>query len=95
MEYRGYSIYEGEANPQNITRDAARVIEFLQANKLASDQLILFGRSIGCAVALTLTQKHSFHSAVLLSPFVSIKKIAGDLYGGCAGSLLKEGFDNE
>ena len=70
-------------------------MEFLQANKLASDQIILFGRSIGSAVALTVTQKYSIHSAVLLSPFISLKKIARDLYGVCAGSLIKEAFDNE
>lgn len=54
---------------------------FLQANRLTADQIIVFGRSIGCAVALTVTQKYAVHSAVLLSPFISLKKVASDLYG--------------
>lgn len=89
MEYRGYSIYEGDTNPKNIETDAARVMEFLQANKFTSNEIILFGRSIGCAVALTVTQKYSVYCTVLLSPFISLKKIAKDLYCGCAGSMLK------
>jgi pimeloyl-ACP methyl ester carboxylesterase len=68
---------------------------FLLANRVAADQVIIFGRSIGCAVALTLTQKYTVHSAVLLSPFISLKKVAGDLYGNCASVLLKEAFNNE
>ena len=57
--------------------------------------MILFGRSIGCAVSLTVTQKYSIYCTILLSPFISLKKVAKDLYCGCAGSMLKEAFDNE
>ena len=70
-------------------------MEFLQANKFTSNQIILFGRSIGCAVALTVTQKYAVSSAISLSPFISLKKIAKDLYGGCAEAMIKEAFDNE
>ena len=37
MEYRGYSIYEGETNPSNIEKDAGRVVEFLMANRFTSN----------------------------------------------------------
>lgn len=95
MEYRGYSVYEGETTPDNIEADATRLFEFLFANKFAAGQLIIFGRSIGCAVTLTLTQKFSIFCAILLSPFISLKKIAQDLYGNCASAVLKEAFNNE
>ena len=94
MEYRGYSLYKGATTPANIEEDANRVVSFLQANKLTAGQIILFGRSIGCAVALTITEKFSVHSAILLSPFISLKKVAQDLYGHCASLLLKEAFNN-
>jgi pimeloyl-ACP methyl ester carboxylesterase len=95
MEYRGYSIFKGDTSPQNIESDAARVIQFLLANKFTSREIILFGRSIGCAVALTVTQKYAIYCTILLSPFISLKKVAKDLYCGCAGEVLKEAFDNE
>ena len=57
--------------------------------------MIIFGRSIGCAVGLTVTQRYRVYCAILLSPFISLKKVASDLYGGCAGLMLKEAFNNE
>ena len=94
MEYRGYSLYKGETTPANIEADAERVLAFLQANKLTANEIIIFCFSLGCAVALTITQKYSVHSCILLSPFISLKKVAKDLYGGCASALLKEAFNN-
>lgn len=45
--------------------------------KISQDQIIIFGRSIGCAIALgLLSQQYKFDSIVLLSPFLSLKKIA-------------------
>ena len=89
MEYRGYSIFEGSTTPKNIEEDAFRVMDFLGTKKLTNSEIILFGRSIGCAVSLAVTQKYSVFSAILLSPFLSLKKVAVDLYGDCAGSMLK------
>ena len=59
------------------------------ANKFTSKELILFGRSIGCAVALTVTHQYSVYCTILLSPFLSLKKVATDLYCGCAGAMIK------
>ena len=95
MQYRGYSFYEGETNAKNIEEDAIRVIKFLHHLKFTSEQIILLGRSIGSAVALNINQHFSVFSTILLSPFVSIKKVAKDLYCSCAGKLVKEVFNNE
>ena len=46
-------------------------------------------------MALTVTHNYNVYSAILLSPFISLKKVAKDLYCGCAGAVLKEAFDNE
>lgn len=53
------------------------------------------GRSIGGAVAFSMAAKYEVGSLVLLSPFLSLKKIAEDLYGTCSSALLKETFDNK
>ena len=70
-------------------------MEYLVQQRIKNDDIIILGRSIGCAVALTLTNKYSFYCAILVSPFLSIKRIASELYGGCAGSILSEVFNNE
>lgn len=78
-----------------INNDAKKVINYLLNRNISSDQIIIFGRSIGCAIALGLVNaQYQFYAMVLLSPFLSLKKIAQELYGNCAGWALKEGFDN-
>jgi len=90
MEYRGYSISKGETNPALINKDASRLIQYLFERNITQDQIIIFGRSIGCAIALSLVnEQYRFYSIVLLSPFLSLKKIAKELYGNCAGWALK------
>ena len=57
--------------------------------------IILLGRSIGGGIAFSIAAKYPAASVVLLSPFLSLKKIASDLYGSCSSAVLKETFDNE
>lgn len=54
MEYRGYSINSGETKPEMINSDAQKVIKYLLRRNITPDQIIIFGRSIGCAIALGL-----------------------------------------
>lgn len=94
MEYRGYSVYGGSPSAAAIVEDACHVMEFMKAEGFDYKDIILFGRSIGGAIALEVASKFQVCSLVLLSPFLSLKKIAEDLYGKCASSLLKETLDN-
>jgi hypothetical protein len=57
MEYRGYSISKGETNPALINKDAGRVIQYLSERKISQNQIIIFGRSIGCAISLSLVNE--------------------------------------
>ena len=75
MEYQGYNSYEGSPSPEAIQADAERLIDFLKKNKFTSDELIIFGRSIGCAVTLSITHKYQVYCSVMLSPFLSLKEI--------------------
>ncbi len=76
MEYRGYSISKGETNPMQITNDAQNVINYLLNRGISSQQIILFGRSIGSAIALKVLEHTRVYAVVLLSPFLSLKKVA-------------------
>ena len=77
MEYRGYSVSDGVTNPTKINSDANRVMDYLLERGIQPQQIIILGRSIGCAVALAaLKQSHSIFCMALLSPFLSLKKIA-------------------
>lgn len=69
-------------------------MEFMKSHGFEYKDIILFGRSIGGAIALEVASKFQASSLILLSPFLSLKKIAEDLYGKCAASLIKETLDN-
>lgn len=51
IEYQGYSIYDGEASPLNIVADSKIVIDYLLQCGYTVNDIILFGRSIGGAIA--------------------------------------------
>ena len=52
MEYQGYSVYGGSSSSAVIVEDAYRVMDFLLENGFVLQDIILFGRSIGGAIAL-------------------------------------------
>ena len=58
MEYRGYSINKGETNPQMIMKDASRVIDYLMKRNVSKEQIVVFGRSIGSAISLSVLKQH-------------------------------------
>lgn len=89
MEYQGYSIYDGESKTNNILADAKIVIKFLINFGFDIKDIILFGRSIGGAIAFETASFYDPCCLILLSPFLSLKKVAEDLYGRGASFLLK------
>lgn len=95
MEYQGYSIYSGNTNPASIIEDGKIVMDFLIENGVKQKDILLLGRSIGGGMAFSIGALYPVASVILLSPFLSLKKIAEDLYGSCSSALLKETFNNE
>lgn len=95
MEYRGYSVCGGSPSAELIVQDACWVMNFLISSGFEPHDIIIFGRSIGGAIAFEVASKFPVCSLILLSPFLSLKKIAEDLYGNCASCLIKETLDNE
>ncbi len=76
MEYQGYSIYSGSTNPTSIIEDAKIVMDFLIEQGVQQSDIILLGRSIGGGMAFSIGALYKVGSIVLLSPFLSLKKIA-------------------
>lgn len=57
------------------------------------------GRSIGCCPAIHLAAHRPVRDTVLISPFLSVKELIKEKYGGLLGSLgsilVQDGYDNE
>lgn len=58
VSYRGYGYSEGKPSEQGIYRDADAVIKYALSGKVNSTKIILFGASLGGAVAIYAAQKY-------------------------------------
>ncbi len=54
VDYRGYAENAGKPTEASLHADAGDVQAWLTAHGVAADRLILFGESLGCAVAVRL-----------------------------------------
>jgi len=85
LEYRGYGRSEGSPSEEGIYMDAQAALDFLTAREdLATDKIILFGRSLGGAVAIDLAtrsvNKEAIAAVMLENTFTSIPDVAKILF---------------
>ena len=81
IDYRGYGLSEGSPNEQGTYLDAeTAVAHALSRPDVDPERLVLFGRSLGCAVAAEMALRHDVYAVVLESPFTSIQAMASRAY---------------
>ncbi len=81
FDYRGYGQSEGQPSEQGSYRDAEAAWNYLTDRKgIPADEILLFGRSLGGAVAANLASRHPSKGLILESTFTSIPDLAAELY---------------
>ena len=81
FDYRGYGQSEGKPNESGTYRDAEAAWQYLvEERKVNPNRIIIFGRSLGGAVAAWLAQSHMPGALILESTFTSVPDIAAKLY---------------
>jgi uncharacterized protein len=98
IDYRGYGESTGGPPRERLAyEDAERAWTYLtQERKLAASNLVIYGRSLGGAVAIELASKHSDAGALIAeSTFPSIVDLAdGSLFAYLPlGLIVTERFD--
>ena len=92
IDYRGYGLSEGSPNEQGTYLDAeAAMAHALSRPDVDPERLVLFGRSLGCAVAAEMAVRHDVYAVVLESPFTSISAMASRAYPFLPGLGLLTG----
>jgi len=95
VEYPGYSIYKGDKSADAVLEDSLTVFDFLTNYlKVESENIIIFGRSIGSAPATYLCSERKPGALILMSPFTSIRAVAENLVGTLMKFLISERFTN-
>jgi len=81
FDYRGYGQSEGKPTEQGTYKDAEAAWQYLtEERQVNPNEVIVFGRSLGGAVAAWLAQSHTPGALILESTFTSLPDIAGTLY---------------
>ncbi len=81
FDYRGYGRSSGRPGEQGTYRDVDAAWEYLVAQRgIPPQQVILFGRSLGAAIAADLASRQRAAGVILESAFTSVPDIAATLY---------------
>ncbi len=90
IDYRGYGRSEGKPSEEGIYLDAEAAWKYLvEQRSIKPDEIILFGRSLGGAVAVNLAGKHKPKALIVESTFTSIPEIGSDVYPFLPCALLR------
>jgi hypothetical protein len=80
FDYRGYGRSEGSPDEPGTYRDARAAYRWLREHGQGAERIVIFGESLGSAVALELALGAPARALVLESPFTSIPDMARAVY---------------
>ena len=77
FDYRGYGRSPGTPSEPSIYLDGEAAIHYVRTRlKVESKNLVIFGRSLGAAVAAEIASRHDSRAVILESPFTSLREMA-------------------
>ena len=79
-EYRGYGGNPGEPCERGLFADAEAALDFLATSNVSSDNIVLWGESLGSGVAVHLAATRAIGGVVLEAPFTSVAACAQRRY---------------
>lgn len=83
FDYRGYGKSAGRPTPQRICEDGEAAYEYLtQHLQVNSDRILIWGESLGGAVATHVASKHPHSVLVLVATFSSLDDVIKDSHPG-------------
>ena len=97
LDYRGYGRSEGKPSEAGLYADARAALEATQVHAgVRPEEVVLFGQSLGAAVAVEFASAHPVRGVVLEAAFTSIPDMARHHYAFLpVWPLLKTSFDSE
>ena len=90
FDYRGYGQSGGVPSEAAMYEDAEAALEFLRSDKGLDpgESIVLFGRSLGGAVAVETAARHHVRGIVLESAFTSVRDMARRTHPNLPSSLV-------
>ncbi len=97
VEYRGYAGHQGQVTENGLYKDAYAFVQWLhEEQRVNFSDMIVYGESLGSALALKMAVEFDVSGVVLLASFSSILDIVSDVYWYLpVRLLLKDKFMND
>ncbi|HTR02902.1 MAG TPA: alpha/beta fold hydrolase [Thermoanaerobaculia bacterium] len=94
VDYRGYGRSEGSPSEDGLLRDARAIYRTAVEAGFRPEQIVVFGESLGAAVAIDLAARWACAGLVLETPFLSVREVARVHYPFVPSWLVHDVFDN-
>lgn len=95
-DYRGYGKSEGRPNEKGLYKDIESFTDYLvQERKYSEQQIFMYGRSLGGAVAAYAATQYDLGGLVLDSAFKNLRAMIRDVYPFVPSSLARYRFPTE
>jgi len=95
FDYRGFGQSSGRPNESGTYDDVRAAYRYLVEDRgVAEDRIVLFGESLGAAVALQLATEVRAAGLVLEAPFTSIRDMAHEAYPFIPNGWVRTRYEN-
>lgn len=95
VDYRGYGLSDGSPTEAGLYADGLAVHDAARAQGFAPGTIVLFGRSLGAAVAIEVALAREARAIVLETPFRSVPAMAREHYPFVPAFLVRTRYDSE
>ncbi len=96
VTYRYNAGTGGEPSEEALFVDGRSALEFVRAQGINDDRVILYGESLGTGIAVKMASERASKAVVLEAPYSSIADVAGGRYWFVpVRLLLKDHFDSQ
>jgi len=94
VDYRGYGKSTGRPSEAGLYADGEAIYLAARQRGFEPGRIVLFGESLGCAVAVETAIRRPCAAVILETPFLSIAEMAKAIYPFLPRFLIRTRFDN-
>jgi fermentation-respiration switch protein FrsA (DUF1100 family) len=95
LDYRGYGKSEGKPSEKGLYKDAQAAYSYLvNVRKILPDEIILYGESLGTAVAIDLAAKFKVKALILEGAFSCGRDMAKTIYPYLPNFIFTNSFNS-